>query len=109
MSDKKLKKEVYEIADEIKREDIDLPDKYTDTDFQFYSDEHVNKLQEYIENNFSLDGAARHLVNNILKYVASQGEDGETTLNMLGALLDSLGISREEIVEAVTESWENYL
>ena len=71
-------------------------------DFQFYSDKHVNKLQLYIEENFALIGVSKQLVRNILDYVASQGEDGETSLDMLKSLLDGLDISKSEIVKAVT-------
>jgi hypothetical protein len=70
-------------------------------DFQFYSDEHVNKLQVYIEENFMLDGAAKHLVNNILRYVAAQSEEPEYTMMMLMSLLDGIGITAEEIKDVL--------
>ena len=72
-------------------------------DFQFYNDEHVNKLQTYIEENFTLDGTSRHLIRNILWYVASQGEDTEYTLMMLTSLLDGIGITADEIVKVLTD------
>ncbi len=71
--------------------------------FEFFSDEHVNKLQTYIEEHFNAANCANHLVHNILNFVASQGEDNETTLLMLEVLLDDIGITREEIIKAVAQ------
>lgn len=71
-------------------------------DFEFYKDEHVNRLQNYIEENFTLDGTSRHLVSNILRFVASQGEDSAYTLMMLTSLLDGVGITASEIVKVLT-------
>ena len=70
--------------------------------FEFYKDEHVNRLQTYIEANFTLDGTSRHLINNILWFVASQGEDSEYTLMILTSLLDGIGITASEIVNVLT-------
>lgn len=72
-------------------------------DFEFYSDEHVNKLQVYIEENFTMGGCSTTLVSNILDYAASQSEDDESALLILEMLLDGIGITREEIINAVTE------
>lgn len=69
--------------------------------FEFYTDEQVNKLQVFIEENFALDGTSKHLVRNILDYVATQGVDGETALDMLEELLNGIAIEREEIVNAI--------
>ena len=72
-------------------------------DFEFYSDEHVNKLQMYIEENFTMGGCSTTLVRNILGYAAGQGEDDESALLILEMLLDGIGIEREEIIKAVTQ------
>lgn len=72
-------------------------------DFEFYSDEHVNKLQVYIEENFTMGGCSTTLVSNILDYAASQSEDDESALLILEMLLDGIGITRKEIINAVTE------
>lgn len=69
--------------------------------FEFYTDEQVNKLQIFIEENFALDGTSKHLIRNILDYVSAQGVDGETALDMLETLLSGIAIDREEIVNAV--------
>lgn len=71
--------------------------------FEFYTDEQVNKLQMYIEGNFEMGRCSTTLVSNILHYVVAQGEDDELTLDMLQELLDGIGITREEIVKAVTQ------
>lgn len=70
-------------------------------DFEFYSEEHVNKLQAYIEEHFALYGQTRRLIRNILDYAAKQSEDNESALVILEMLLDSIGITREGIVHAV--------
>ena len=71
--------------------------------FDFYSDEHVNTLQSYIEENYEMGGCSTTLVRNILEYVAGQAEDPETALLMFDMLLDGIGITREEIIKAVTK------
>lgn len=71
--------------------------------FEFNTDEQVNKLQMYIEENFEMGGCSTTLVNNILNYVSAQGEDDDITLDMLEELLDGIGITREEIVKAITQ------
>ena len=72
-------------------------------DFEFYSDEHVNKLQTYIEENFEMGGCSTTLVSNILNYAAEQSEDNESALRILEMLLDGIGIARKEIINAVTK------
>lgn len=71
--------------------------------FEFYTDEHVDKLQRYIEENFEMDRCSTTLVSNILQYVAAQCEDDDIILELLEGLLDGIGITREEIIKAVTE------
>lgn len=71
--------------------------------FEFYTDEHVTKLQNYIENKLDLNEMAKLLVSNALTYVAAQGEDGDFAICMLLELLDGLGLTREEIINAVIE------
>ena len=69
--------------------------------FEFYTDEQVNRLQSYIEETFTLDGTSKTIVRNILDYVAAQGDDEEITLFLLMTLLDGIGITELEIVNAV--------
>ena len=71
--------------------------------FRFYTDEQVNKLQIYIEENFEMNRCSTILISNILHYVSAQEEDDELTLDMLEELLDGIGITREEIIKAVTQ------
>lgn len=71
--------------------------------FSFGTDEQIDKLQTYLEKNFNLASCATHLVGNILSYVAAQDECSEELLDLLCALLDSTGIARSEIVEAVMD------
>lgn len=70
--------------------------------FEFYTDEHVNNLQVYIEENFVMGGCSTTLISNILNYAAEQSENDETALLILEMLLDGIGITREEIINAVT-------
>lgn len=71
--------------------------------FEFYTDTQINKLQIYIEENFEMGGCSPTLISNILHYVSMQGEDNDITLNMLEELLDGIGITRNEIIKAVTQ------
>lgn len=71
--------------------------------FKFYTDEQVNKLQIYIEENFEMNRCSTILISNILHYVSTQEENDELTLDMLEELLDGIGITREEIIKAVTQ------
>ena len=61
------------------------------------NDSTVNNLQGYIEENFTLDGTSKHLIRNILDYVAAQGQDQEETLDSLMYLMDGIGVEREEL------------
>lgn len=70
-------------------------------DFSFGTDEQINKLQMYLEENFNLASCATHMVGDILAYVAAQDEGSEELLDLLCALLDSTGIERSEIVHVV--------
>lgn len=69
--------------------------------FEFYTDEQVNRLQSYIEETFTLDGTSKTIVRNILDYVAAKDDDEETILFLLMNLLDGIGITELEIVNAV--------
>lgn len=69
--------------------------------FEFYLDEHINNLQVYIEENFKMGGCSTTLVSNILNYAASQSQDDESALLILEMLLDGIGITRKEIINAV--------
>lgn len=71
--------------------------------FEFYSDEHVNKLQMYIEENFEMGGCSTTLIRNILDFAAEQSQDDESALCTLEMLLDGIDITREEIINAVTK------
>lgn len=84
-------------------------------DFSFGTDEQINKLQMYLEENFNLASCATHMVGDILAYVAAQDEGSEELLDLLCALLDSTGIERSEIVHlsvsgsiCVTRKGEHY-
>lgn len=70
-------------------------------DFEFYSEEHVDKLQTYIEENYRLEDCSKILVKNILNYAAEQSEDDESALLILEMLLEGIGLTRSEIVCAV--------
>lgn len=69
--------------------------------FAFYTEEQVNRLQNYMEENFTLDGTSKSLIRNILDYVAAQGDDEETILCLLMNLLDGIGITELDLVNAV--------
>ncbi len=69
-------------------------------EFTFYTEEEVSKLQEYIEDNFTLNGTSRRLVRGILNYVAVQEDDADAILTLLEELLAPIGIERGEIVAA---------
>lgn len=70
-------------------------------EFEFYSDEHIQRLQRYIEKNFEMGGCSTTLVNNILNFAAESADD-ESALTVLETLLDGIGITRKEIVNAVS-------
>ncbi|MCL2447295.1 MAG: hypothetical protein FWD06_11070 [Oscillospiraceae bacterium] len=61
----------------------------------------ANKLYDYIQENFSLDGTASRLVQNILDYVEAQEfSDTKLAQHHLHALLDgTFGLTKEEILQ----------
>lgn len=70
-------------------------------EFSFGTGEQINKLQMYLEENFNLASCAANLVGDILSYVAAQNESSEELLDLLYKLLNSTGIARSEIIDAV--------
>lgn len=68
--------------------------------FSFDTEEQINKLQNYIEENFNLACAA-HLVRDILSFVAAQGGEADEKLDLLCMFLYSTGIEKDEIQKAV--------
>lgn len=72
-------------------------------EFEFYTDEHISKLQNFIIQNYKLDATSKQLIKNILQYVAAQEDDASIILDMLEELLDGVGITRDDIVKAVCE------
>lgn len=73
-------------------------------DFDFYSNEHVNTMQTYIEEHFEMGGCSATLVRNILSYIAGQAEDADTALLMFDMLFDGIGLTREEIIKTLTKT-----
>ena len=69
--------------------------------FDFYTEEHVNNLQRYIEENFALDGTSRHLIRNILDYVAGNVEDEQSQIIILLDLLNGIGIDERDLRKGV--------
>lgn len=69
--------------------------------FTFQTEEQINRLQIYIEENFTLDATAKRLIRNILEYISVQEEDAEIILTMILSLLDGIGITETEIINAV--------
>lgn len=69
-------------------------------EFEFYSDEHVQRLKRYIEENFEMGGCSTTLINNILNF-AAESVDDESALVTLEKLLDGI-VTRKEIVNAVS-------
>lgn len=63
----------------------------------FCDSETVEKLQEYIESEFTLDTAAKQLVRSIIEYASEMPEDEERKLEFLCSLLGSIGITSEDI------------
>lgn len=92
-SEVKIAKDAFPKHTKITTEEIDA--------FSFDSEEEINKLQDYLEENFNLASCAAHLVGNILAFVAAQGEGAEEKLDLLCMFLDSTGIERDEIKKAI--------
>lgn len=63
----------------------------------FCDSETVEKLQEYIESEFTLDTAAKQLVRSIIEYASEMPEDEERKFEFLCRLLGSIGITSEDI------------
>lgn len=63
----------------------------------FCDSETVEKLQEYIESEFTLDTAAKQLVRSIIEYAFEMQEDDEQKFEFLCHLLGSIGITSEDI------------
>jgi hypothetical protein len=55
----------------------------------------INDLQVWFEKSFRSD-CGYHLFHNIIQYVAAQGAPEEDTEDMIGSLLDNIGLSDEE-------------
>ena len=65
--------------------------------------EEVDVLQKYIEENFTLDSAAKQLVRNILDYVVAQSEDFMMKMDLLSGLFDGvIDITPDEIKEVLS-------
>lgn len=60
--------------------------------------ETVERLQEYIESEFTLDTAAKQLIRSIIEYAFEMQEDDEQKFEFLCHLLGSIGITSEDIV-----------
>lgn len=60
-----------------------------------FDDNMVNQLQTYYEENFAQPNY--RIVRDIIEYVAAQGMDKKESVELLASLLDSTGISEEEI------------
>lgn len=56
----------------------------------------INKLQIYIENNFTLDGTSKHLISSILEYAEKIND-----INILNELLYCIGIEEYEILQNI--------
>ncbi|WP_300449327.1 hypothetical protein [Fusobacterium sp.] len=56
----------------------------------------TNKLQIYIEENFTLDGTSKHLISSILEYAKKIND-----INVLDELLDCIGIEKDEIINNI--------
>ena len=58
-------------------------------------------LEEYIRENFTLDGTCQHMIYTILNYAAAQEGDDEDVLYTLSYLLNDIGISEQEICKVL--------
>lgn len=77
----------------------ELEDRLLTENLEFCWDEQVDRLQAYIEENFTLGGTSKRLVRNILDYAAAQ--DWSDPVPDLMNLLDGIGITKAEIVKAI--------
>lgn len=58
------------------------------------------EFYQYLIDNFSLSGEAQRLINNILQYVELQSAPPDEQRQMIGFLLDGIGLSKDEIRKA---------
>lgn len=68
--------------------------------FVFYEDE-VSRLMDHIRENYYTP--SYRMVHDILQYVSAQGLDDDETLDILCALLGSLGIKKDEIEDILIQ------
>ena len=59
--------------------------------------ETVERLQEYIESEFTLDTVAKHLIRSIIEYAFEMQDDDEQKFEFLCHLLRSIGITSKDI------------
>lgn len=59
--------------------------------------ETIEKLQEYIESEFTLDTAAKQLIRSIIEFAFEMQEDDEQKFEFLCHFLGSIGITPEDI------------
>lgn len=69
-------------------------------DFEFYTDDQVNALQTFIEEKYELDNISKQLINNILEYVAAQGDDDENIFYLLSDLLKGV-VDKNVLIEGL--------
>lgn len=55
------------------------------------------EFYQYLINNFSLSGEAQRLIDNILRYVELQSAPPDEQHQMIGFLLDGIGLSEDEV------------
>lgn len=89
----KIAKDAFPKHTKITAEEVDV--------FSFESEEQINKLQDYLEENFNLASCAAHLVRDVLSFVKAQDEEADEKLDLLCMFLDSTGIKRDEIQKVV--------
>lgn len=63
----------------------------------FCDSETVERLQEYIESEFTLDTAAKQLIRSTIEYAFEMQEDDEQKFEFLCHLLGSIGITSKDI------------
>lgn len=68
--------------------------------FEFYEDDDIRTLSNYIWENFSLSITANELIHTILYYVSRQGEE-DHKLDLLSMFLEPVGITKYEILWAL--------
>ena len=58
------------------------------------------EFYQYLVDNFSLSGEAQRLIDNILRYVELQSAPSDEQHQMIGFLLDGIGLSEDEVRKA---------